>query len=101
MGRDGQMGVRSADDYRKGLVDGRRVFYRGARVADVLAHPELRPAVDHSALAFEIAHARPDLAVRDGASAFYHLPCSAEDLRLWAALIEEVSRRGAGTIVLK
>ena len=43
------MGVRSADDYRKGLADGRRVFYRGARVGDVLAHPELRSAVDHSA----------------------------------------------------
>ncbi len=95
------MGVRSADDYRRGLADGRRVFYRGARVGDVLAHPELRSAVDHSALAFEIAGDRPDLAVRDGASAFYHLPRSAEDLRMRGALIEEVSRRGAGTIVLK
>jgi 4-hydroxybutyryl-CoA dehydratase/vinylacetyl-CoA-Delta-isomerase len=95
------MGVRSADDYRRGLADGRRDFYRGARVGDVLAHPELRSAVDHSALAFEIAGDRPDLAVRDGASAFYHLPRSAEDLRMRGALIEEVSRRGAGTIVLK
>lgn len=95
------MGIRSAEEYRKGLADGRRVFYRGQQVTDVLGHPELRPAVDHSALAYQIAEDQPDMAVRDGYSAFYHLPRSAQDLRARGALIEEVSRRGAGTIVLK
>jgi Aromatic ring hydroxylase len=100
------MGLRTADEYRAGLLDGRRVFYRGERVTDVVGHPELAPAVDHSAHCFSIAAERPDLAVRKSPelgdySGFYHLPRSAEDLRARAALIEEVSRRGAGTIVLK
>lgn len=80
------MGVRTADEYRNGLHDGRRVFYRGERVADVVAHPELVPAVDHSSHCFSISGERPDLAVRKSAelgdySAFYHLPRSADDLR--------------------
>ncbi|MDG5485497.1 4-hydroxyphenylacetate 3-hydroxylase N-terminal domain-containing protein [Mycolicibacterium gadium] len=95
------MGLRSAEQYRQGLGDDRRVFYRGAQVDSVCAHPELALAVEHSALSFDIAGDRPDLAVRNGSSAFYHQPRSVEDLRLRGALIEEVSRRAAGTIVLK
>ena len=100
------MGLRTADEYRAGLRDGRRVFYRGKPVTDVAGHPELAPAVNHSAWCFSIAADRPDLAVRKSPelgdySAFYHLPRSAEDLAARAALIQEVSRRGAGTIVLK
>ncbi|MBN9107424.1 MAG: hypothetical protein J0I34_01460 [Pseudonocardia sp.] len=100
------MALRTAQQYRDGLVDGRRVYYQGERVTDVTAHPDLRSAVDHSAHCFSIATDLPDLAVRKDAeigdhSAFYHLPRTAEDLRARGALIEEVSRRGAGTIVLK
>ena len=50
------MALRTAQQYRDGLADGRRVFYRGEQVSDVVAHPELRPAVDHSALAYSIAY---------------------------------------------
>ncbi len=100
------MGLRTPDEYRAGLRDGRRVFYRGKPVTDVAGHLELAPAVNHSARCFSIAADRPDLAVRKSPelgdySAFYHLPRSAEDLTARAALIQEVSRRGAGTIVLK
>lgn len=100
------MALRTAQQYRDGLKDGRNVHYRGERVADVVAHPELRPAVDHSALCYSIAEDLPGLAVRKTSdlgeySAFYHLPRTAQDLRDRGALIEEVSRRGAGTIVLK
>ncbi len=95
------MGLRTAAEYRKGLSDGRRVFYRGQRVESVLDHPDFMPAIEHSAMAYEIAELCPELAVRDGYSAFYHLPKSAEDLRLRGRLIEEVSRHRAGEIVLK
>ncbi|MEQ3552645.1 4-hydroxyphenylacetate 3-hydroxylase N-terminal domain-containing protein [Pseudonocardia nematodicida] len=100
------MAVRSAQEYREGLADGRRVFYRGRQVSDVVAHPELRPAVDHSSLAYSMSEDRPDIAVRrdeeiGSYSSFYHLPRTPEDLRERGTLIEEVSRRGAGTIVLK
>ncbi len=100
------MGLRTVAEYRNGLRDGRRVFYRGERVADVVDHPELALAVDHSSHCFSIAVDRPDLAVRKDDdlgdySAFYHLPRSAEDLRARGELIQQVSARGAGTIVLK
>jgi 4-hydroxybutyryl-CoA dehydratase / vinylacetyl-CoA-Delta-isomerase len=97
--------VRSSDQYRKGLSDDRRVFYRGKKISDVYAEPELALAVDHSALCYDIADDRPDLAVTDvdgdPVSAFYVAPTSADDLIRRGALIEEVSRRGGGTIVLK
>ncbi|TCK26851.1 4-hydroxyphenylacetate 3-hydroxylase N-terminal domain-containing protein [Pseudonocardia endophytica] len=100
------MTLRTAAEYRAGLSDRRNVFYQGERVKDVVGHPELALAVDHSALCFSIAEDRPDLAVRStfetgDYSAFYHLPGTSEDLSARGRLIEEVSRRGAGTIVLK
>jgi aromatic ring hydroxylase len=99
------MGLRTADQFRAGLADGRSVFYRGRQVKDVVADPELSLAVDHSALCFSIAQTHPDLATADVdgelISAFYKLPRSRDDLILRGALIEEVSRQGGGTIVLK
>jgi 4-hydroxybutyryl-CoA dehydratase / vinylacetyl-CoA-Delta-isomerase len=38
------MTIRTAQQYRDGLRDGRRVFYRGRAAADVTAEPELAPA---------------------------------------------------------
>lgn len=99
------MGVRTADEFRKGLVDGRRVFYRGQHISDVTTDPELSLAVDHSAICFDIAADLPALAVTDvdgeAVSTFYVVPKTAADLTRRGALIEEVSRRGGGTIVLK
>jgi 4-hydroxybutyryl-CoA dehydratase / vinylacetyl-CoA-Delta-isomerase len=101
--------IRTADAYRAGLSDGRRVFYRGAAVKDVVADPELRVAVDHSAIAFDLAHdldptiRRLAVDVVDGeeCSAFYAVPRSAEDLTRRSRLIETAARRGSGMIVLK
>ena len=50
------MALRTADEYRSSLQDGRVLWYRGKRVDDVLGEPDLRVAVDHSALDFEIGH---------------------------------------------
>lgn len=99
------MAIRTVQQYVDGLRDGRRVLYRGAEVPDVTADPELRLAVDHSALAFSIADRSPSLAVDveggESFSAFYRVPRSAEDLRDRGALIEQVAADGAGVIVLK
>jgi len=99
--------IRTADAYRAGLSDGRRVFYRGEAVKDVVADPELRVAVDHSAMAFDLAH-DPDvreLAVDmidgDECSAFYSVPRSTADLARRSRLIETAAQRGSGMIVLK
>jgi len=97
--------LRNADEYRAGLRDGRRVIYNGEAVADVTADPELRVAVDHSALCYDITELEPELAVskdEDGEySTFFHVPRTPEDLVRRGRLIEAVSRLGAGTIVLK
>ena len=101
--------IRTADEYRAGLSDGRRVFYRGGAVKDVVTDPDLRVAVDHSAIAFDLAH-DPDPRIRqlavdvvDGeeCSAFYTVPRSADDLSRRSRLIETAARRGGGMIVLK
>ncbi|MBS9372322.1 hypothetical protein GON09_001286 [Rhodococcus sp. B50] len=72
------MSLRTGDEFRQGLADGRRVFYRGRRIDDVVSEPELALAVDHSAICYDIAADRPDLAVAevDGeqVSAFYVAP---------------------------
>ncbi|MDT5311574.1 MAG: 4-hydroxybutyryl-CoA dehydratase / vinylacetyl-CoA-Delta-isomerase [Mycobacterium sp.] len=49
------MGLRNADQFRAGSIDGSSVFYRGLHVKPVVAEPELALSVDHSALCFTIA----------------------------------------------
>jgi len=97
--------LRSADEYRKGLADARRVHYQGRQV-DVLTEPDLRVAVDHAAIDFDVAHdpAHRELAVVTDAvtgeesSAYYALPRAAEDLLRRSSLIETVTGLG-GTMV--
>jgi aromatic ring hydroxylase len=95
--------LRTAEEYRTALADGRRVHYRG-RMVSVLDEPDLRVAVDHAALDFEVGHdpASRALAVRDldgeDISAYYALPRSAQDLLDRSSLIETVTGLG-GTMV--
>ena len=48
--------LRSEQQYRESLRDGRRVFYRGEQVADVTSHPVFAHAVEHAALDYRMAH---------------------------------------------
>ena len=52
--------IRTGDDYRQGIRDGREVWVDGERVRDVTTHPALKPIVDIKArmydMAFEAAH---------------------------------------------
>ncbi len=50
------MALRSVEEYRAGLRDGRRVFVEGRRVDDVTADPALGVAARHSAIEFDLAH---------------------------------------------
>ncbi len=84
--------MRSPEEYLAGLRDGREVYYRGERVEDVVAHPELGIAARHGALDFHGPSPEP--------SPFYTLPRSAADLRARSALIEESTARGATLVVL-
>src|SRR4051812_9062975 len=99
------MALRSADEYRASLRDGRRVWYRGRPVTDLLGDPELRVAIDHAALDYEVGHdpVHRDLAVAKGPSgeeysAYYQLPRSSDDLLARSRLIETVTGLG-GTLV--
>jgi aromatic ring hydroxylase len=98
--------LRTADEYRESLRDGRTLHYRGRRIEDVTADPELRVAVDHAALDFEVGHdpAYRDLAVAkdpdsgEDYSAYYRIPRRPEDLLARSKLIETVTGLG-GTMV--
>jgi 4-hydroxybutyryl-CoA dehydratase / vinylacetyl-CoA-Delta-isomerase len=100
------MGLSTADEYRESLRDGRTLWYRGRRVPDILAEPDLRVAVDHAALDYEVSHDPEyrDLAVAKDAdsgdefSAYYAIPRSSEDLLARSRLIETVTGIG-GTMV--
>ncbi len=97
------MGLQNTADYFDSLRDGRRVYYRGELVEDVVEHPVLGKAIRHAAVDFEMAHSpeHGDLAVVEGAepySRFYHIPQSAADLDLRSQLISEGTRLG-GTVV--
>jgi 4-hydroxybutyryl-CoA dehydratase/vinylacetyl-CoA-Delta-isomerase len=94
---DAPVRLRSPDQYRESLRDGRRVYYRGERVEDVTTHPVLRHAVDHAALDYQLAEAAEhrDLAVAPGGySRYFQVPRCSEDLLARSALIEAGTRAG-------
>jgi aromatic ring hydroxylase len=100
------MTLRTPDNYLESVADGRVLYYRGRRVDDLRAEPELRVALEHAALDYRVAEhddVRPlavdvDRATGDESSAYYRLPTSPQDLLDRSALIEEVTALG-GTMV--
>lgn len=100
------MGLRTPDEYLAGLKDGRRVYYRGERVDDVVAHHELGIAARHASIDFRLAEdpAHRDLAVVDGNSgpysAYFRIPRNAEHLAARSRLIETATAEGATLVLL-
>jgi aromatic ring hydroxylase len=92
--------VRTAGEYLEGLRDGREVYYRGERVEDVVAHPELGIAARHGSLDFAFAEENEGLAVTGGHSTYFHVPRCAEDLRRRSALIEQATAFASTLVVL-
>jgi 4-hydroxybutyryl-CoA dehydratase/vinylacetyl-CoA-Delta-isomerase len=97
--------MRTVDEYRRSLRDGRVVYYQGARVEDVTAHPTLRVAVEHAALDYALAEDPQHRALAvvphpDGGemSRYFAFPRNADDLLARMALVETSTRLG-GTIV--
>ncbi len=96
----------TAADYVASLRDDRVVWFHGRRIADVTVEPELRVAIDHAAIDYDVAHdpRYHDLAVAkdpetgEEFSAFYRLPRSVDDLLARSELIETVTGLG-GTLV--
>jgi 4-hydroxybutyryl-CoA dehydratase/vinylacetyl-CoA-Delta-isomerase len=100
------MGLRSETQYKESLRDGRVVYFRGQRVADVTAHPVTKIAVDHAAIDYRMAEQerfRALAVVTDNGveySRYYHLPRGAEDLSARSRLIAASTREGATLVVL-
>jgi aromatic ring hydroxylase len=100
------MGLRTAEQYKSSLRDGRAVFFRGQKVADVTAHPVIGIAVEHAALDYRMAEDprfHELAAIRDGAdlySRYYHVPRGADDLLARSRLIAEATREGGTLVVL-
>lgn len=58
------MGIRTAEEYKESLRDGRRVYIRGEKVEDITKHPILGVTCDTIAAGYELT-ASKDPAVRD------------------------------------
>ena len=54
--------LRTGDEYRASIRDGREVWIGGERVRDVTTHPQLKPIVDARARLYDMAH---EAATRD------------------------------------
>ncbi|MBF6571459.1 MAG: gamma-aminobutyrate dehydratase [Candidatus Binataceae bacterium] len=100
------MGLRSVEEYRNSLRDGRAVFFRGERVADVTAHPVIGIAVEHATTDYRMAEdpRYRSLAVveEQGSlySRYYHIPRNGGDLNMRKDLIAAATREGATLVVL-
>ena len=99
-------GLRSPDDYRASLRDGREVYYRGQRVADVTQHPVIGLAIEHASIDYQMAelpeHADLALVEENGRrfSRYYAVPRNADDLFKRSQLIETATRLGGTLVVL-
>ena len=102
------MPLRSVEQYRASLRDGRSVYFKGRRVEDVTVHPVIGVAVDHASIDYWMAEdpAYRDLATvagQNGAgrySRYYKLPAGADDLLLRSELIETATALGHTLVVL-
>jgi len=100
------MGLRTVEQFLAGLRDGREVYYRGERVADVPNHPELGVVACHVAIDFKLAENPKyhDIAQHqeDGESysAYYRVPRGASDLLARSKLIEAATVEGATLVIL-
>lgn len=99
------MPLRTEDEYRESLRDGRRIIYRGREVHDVTTHPALRRTIDHSADLFTFPKDGPedfwsylDEELEDELSAYFYKPMDAASLMWRADLIEETTRRSGTTL---
>ena len=48
--------LRTGDEYRESIRDGREVWMNGERITDVTIHPAFKPLVDARARIYDMAH---------------------------------------------
>jgi 4-hydroxybutyryl-CoA dehydratase/vinylacetyl-CoA-Delta-isomerase len=102
------MGLRTPEQYKASLKDGREVYYRGELVTDVTTHPIIGIAVEHACIDYQMAEdpRYRDLAIvtdphsGEPYSRYFHIPRSSEDLLQRSRLIAASTREGATLVVL-
>ncbi|MBM4405916.1 MAG: hypothetical protein FJ039_07030 [Chloroflexi bacterium] len=102
------MGLRTPAHYIKSLNDGRAVYYKGKKVADVTKHPFLRIAVEHAAIDYHLAEdpKHKELAVvkdpetGNPISRLYLPPKTTADLLKRSELIALATREGKTMVTL-
>ena len=102
------MALKTPEQYKESLNDGRVVYYKGERVNNVSTHPELGVCVDTMAVDYEMAEDPKyhDLAVLKDPdtgeliSRYYYKPQNAEDLLKAHDLIVKATELGDGYIPL-
>jgi 4-hydroxyphenylacetate 3-monooxygenase len=98
-----QAHLKTGEQFRESLRDGREVWYRGERIEDVTAHPATAGGIDLLASAYDEQH---DPATRDvltferedgkRISKAWMVPRTAEDLRSRRECIEHLARQTFG-----
>lgn len=100
------MALRTPEQYKNSLRDGRAVYFRGERVDDVTAHPVIGLAVEHACIDYRMAEDpqyRNLAVIREGGgeySRYFHLPKTPDDLLKRSELIAASTREGATLVVL-
>src|SRR5271169_4409457 len=100
------MGLRTPEQYKQSLRDGRAVYFRGEKVEDVTTHPVIGIAVEHACIDYRMAEDpkyRALAVMRDSGgeySRYFHLPRNADDLLKRSELIAASTREGATLVVL-
>ncbi|MBI4587597.1 MAG: gamma-aminobutyrate dehydratase [Candidatus Rokubacteria bacterium] len=100
------MALKTADEYLRSLQDGRAVYYRGEKVADVTTHSELGVGARHCAIDYRLAadphHASLCQVTENGRTLnrFYKTPRNADDLLKRRELIAATTQAGRAIIQL-
>ena len=96
--------IRTGDEYREGLRDGREVWIDGERVKDVSLHPALKPIIDVKARMYDMAHEsayQNDLTYTEGAerhSTFYRPPREQKDWQDKLTAVNHVMKDIGGVV---
>ena len=101
------MALRTPEEYKESIRDGRNLYYRGQRVEDPTEHPALKLAVDHACIDFAMSHDPQyrDLAtvfdpdIGEHISRYYYAPRSSEDLLKRSELTQVGVRLGDGLLL--
>ena len=99
--------LRTGDEYRESIRDGREVHIDGERVADIPSHPAFRPMVDVRARIYDMAHeerfrgvmAYHDASANDWNTTSYKPPRERQDWHDKAAWVDLVMRELGGVAI--